>query len=390
MSDNNKQLIDVVIGGKIFKLSAEENPEYIQKIAEYIDNKLNELNVASASDIMNNEYLSIILALNIADDLFKEKGLNDEKEIDIDSPTPEQMRQIAELKTQLMAKINDYDLLLNQFQAKTSEVDGLKDTIYANEDNISKLNLKAEGYKEEAETNKKTIENKSQYIIDLTKKISDKNQELNNLSKKLAEKNSALNELNKKSAERNIKLNTVNKERDELAVKLKSANNTIKNLEKEIENIKAVHKTEMDKLKKLCADEIAEIETNHADEIFALNTSHQNEIEGIRAAHKDRLERVELSHQQELDDITAKNRKKVSALSKKLTDVEIDYKDLEHNHKVLEEDSDALKSEFDKFKNSLTSTTDGQLKAAFAKTKAENIELRRTIEELKTALSKIN
>lgn len=324
MAETTKQQVDVVIGGKIFKLAAEENPDYIRRVADYIDNKLRELNVSASSDIMNEDYFAIILALNIADDLFK----SSESQEDIEPPTPEQVKQIAELKNQLMTKINDYELLLNQFHDKSSEVDGLKDTIYRQEDSISNLNSKIEYYKTELEGSKKTVESKSQYIIDLTKKINDKNQELNNLSKKLSEKNTSLNELNKKSAERNIKLNNVNKERDDLAVKLKSANNNIKALNKEIEDN---------------------------------NKAHNEQTASLNKEHED----------------------KVNQLCGRISS-------LEHENMVLSEDSTALKKEFNKFKADLENVTDGQLKAAFAKTKAENIELRRTIEELKTQLSKGN
>ncbi len=323
MPDSAKKNIDVVIGGRIFKLSASEEPDYIKNVAAYIDSKLRQLNVSASSNIMNDDNFAIVLALNIADDLFKEKESNNHN-IVIDEPTPEQARQIAELKTQLASRINDYDLLLDQFQAKSSEVDGLKDTIYTHEDSIDRLNLKIDGYKTEAESNKKIIEKKSQYIIDLTKKINDKNQELNNLSKKLAEKNTALNDLNKKSAERNIKLNNVNKERDDLAVKLKSANNNIKALEKEAENNSRIYEDEK------------------------------------------------------------------NALNKKIALLEENVKKLEHDNKAVTEDSAALKSEYESFRQKLENATDGQLKAAFAKTKAENIELRRTVEKLKTALSKVN
>lgn len=324
MAETTKQQVDVVIGGKIFKLAAEESPDYIKRVADYIDNKLRQLNVSASSDIMKEDYFAVILALNIADDLFK----SNEHQEDIELPTPEQVKQIAELKNQLMTKINDYELLLNQFHDKSSEVDGLKDTIYRQEDSISNLNSKIEYYKTELEGSKKTIESKSQYIIDLTKKINDKNQELNNLSKKLSEKNTSLNELNKKSAERNIKLNNVNKERDDLAVKLKSANNNIKALNKEIEDN---------------------------------NKAHDEQTASLNKAHED----------------------KVNQLSDRISS-------LEHDNMVLSEDSAALKKEFNKFKADLENVTDGQLKAAFAKTKAENIELRRTIEELKTQISKGN
>ena len=68
-----KKKIEVVIGGRSYNLAGMESESYIEMVAKYLDNKLNELKAKSSPNIVYDEAFPIILALNIADDLFKEK-----------------------------------------------------------------------------------------------------------------------------------------------------------------------------------------------------------------------------------------------------------------------------------------------------------------------------
>ena len=261
----DKKKIEVVIGGRAYNLAGMESPEYIEMVAKYLDSKLNELKASSSPNIVYDESFPIILALNIADDLFKEKEnksntstvITKENEnsvvADLSKRLNDQTKEMTELKNQYSIKVNDYNILLDQFEAKSKEVDGLKTTIINLEDVIEKFERKTDMLNGD--------------ITELKGKVD------------------------------------VNKERDDLAVKLKSANSNIKSLEGEIE-----------KLKK-------------------------------------------------------------------------ENKDLAGEKESLRKDVASVKDQFDTFKSSLDINNENQLKAAFAKVKAENIELMRKIESLETKLA---
>ncbi len=304
MADNKSSKVEVVIGGKIYRLAGDENPDYIQNVARYLDNKLSDLKRAATPSIVYDESFPIIFALNIADDLFKERENKEVVVTESGENISSRLRELTEIKNQLTIRTNDYKILLDQFESKSSEVDLLKAEIINKDEKIETIEKKLEETKASLEEAKGKIDEKSQYITNLNAKISDKNQELNSLSKKLAEKNSALNDLNKKSADRNIKLNTVNKERDDLAIRLKSANNSIKGLE-------------------------------------------SNAVKSAEAI-------TQLTAQR--DDYKAK-------------------------YELLQE-------QFEVYKKSLEVSNETQLKAAFAKIKAENLELSRKAKALETQLSK--
>ena len=64
---------EVIIGGKVFTLSGYESEEYLQKVASYLNNRINEYNKVESFKKQSVDRQSILLQLNIADDYFKAK-----------------------------------------------------------------------------------------------------------------------------------------------------------------------------------------------------------------------------------------------------------------------------------------------------------------------------
>ena len=69
----SKNSTEVLIGGKVFKLSGFESEDYLQKISTYINHKMEECASMDGYNRQTSETRSILLALNIADDYFKAK-----------------------------------------------------------------------------------------------------------------------------------------------------------------------------------------------------------------------------------------------------------------------------------------------------------------------------
>ena len=63
----------LLIGGKIVTLSGYESEEYLQKVANYMNNKLTELGQLPGYNRQALETRHTLLSLNIADDYFKAK-----------------------------------------------------------------------------------------------------------------------------------------------------------------------------------------------------------------------------------------------------------------------------------------------------------------------------
>ena len=64
---------EVIIGGKVFTLSGYESEEYLQKVASYINNKINEYKKVDSFRRQPMDTQGVLLQLNIADDYFKAK-----------------------------------------------------------------------------------------------------------------------------------------------------------------------------------------------------------------------------------------------------------------------------------------------------------------------------
>lgn len=64
---------EVIIGGKVLRLSGYESEEYLQKVAAYINSKLSEFNRVESYRRASVETQNVLMELNIADDYFKAK-----------------------------------------------------------------------------------------------------------------------------------------------------------------------------------------------------------------------------------------------------------------------------------------------------------------------------
>ena len=97
---SEKSSAEVIIGGKVYTLSGYEGEEYLQKVAAYINNKINEFDSVDRQNVL--------LQLNIADDYFKAKAQVEKLEQDIEMKD----REIYNLK---------HDLISNQIKTESDE-----------------------------------------------------------------------------------------------------------------------------------------------------------------------------------------------------------------------------------------------------------------------------
>lgn len=68
----------VVIGGRTYTLSGYESEEYLMKIADYLNGKIDELNADAEFARLTIDMRQLLLNINIADDYFKEVARNEE------------------------------------------------------------------------------------------------------------------------------------------------------------------------------------------------------------------------------------------------------------------------------------------------------------------------
>lgn len=142
-----KTSAEVIIGGKVYTLSGYESEEYLQRVATYINNKINEFNSMEELRRFPADMKATLLELNIADDYFKAKAQIEKLEQEIEQKD----KEIYDLK---------HDLISNQIKAETDEK-SLKEL----ETEVRDLRLnkeKLEASLEEALLGKVTSKNKTE------------------------------------------------------------------------------------------------------------------------------------------------------------------------------------------------------------------------------------
>ncbi len=118
---------EVIIGGKVFTLCGYESEEYLQRIASYINSKINEYSHVEGFRRANMDMQHVLMQINIADDFFKAKN-------------------------QLIAMEED-------LSAKEKELYDLKHELVNNQMKMENLDKKLKGLKEEAaEKDRKIIQ----------------------------------------------------------------------------------------------------------------------------------------------------------------------------------------------------------------------------------------
>lgn len=133
MGEKNK--IEVIIGGRVYTLVGEESQEYLQRVALYIDKKMNEVRKAESSRKLSTNMLAILTSINVADDLFKTKEALKDAFDDIEA-----------LKKQLEEKDKQLDIYQNELGNIQQENIALKDKIDEIQLEIMRSKMELEEY----------------------------------------------------------------------------------------------------------------------------------------------------------------------------------------------------------------------------------------------------
>jgi cell division protein ZapA len=110
---------EVIIGGKVFTLSGYESEEYLQKVASYINNKINEYSKIDSFRRRPMDTQSVLLQLNIADDYFKAK-----KQISVlEEELQTKEKELYDLKHELISAQIKLESSEDRVKALQQEVD---------------------------------------------------------------------------------------------------------------------------------------------------------------------------------------------------------------------------------------------------------------------------
>ncbi len=110
---------EVLIGGKVYTLSGYESPDYLQKVASFINDKIIECKTSDGFRRLPVETQSVMIHLNVADEYFKVKKQADALEEELEAKD----KEIYDLKHQLISaqiKTDSYVKELKELRASNS------------------------------------------------------------------------------------------------------------------------------------------------------------------------------------------------------------------------------------------------------------------------------
>ena len=94
MSDQ-KGSVTIEIFGHEYRIRGETDPEYMAKIARYVDAKMKE--VSKGTSVGSLAKIGILAALNIADELFQERSEKQKITEDVEKATRRMRRKLEEI-----------------------------------------------------------------------------------------------------------------------------------------------------------------------------------------------------------------------------------------------------------------------------------------------------
>lgn len=127
-----KNNVQVVIDGKVYTLSGYEDPEYLNKVAAYINTKLSEIRAEEGFKRQTREVQTILMYLNVADDYYKAKKNADAVSLELEDRT----REISALKHELVG-------LKLKMEEEEKELEILRKTVSEQEKTMIRLETEA-------------------------------------------------------------------------------------------------------------------------------------------------------------------------------------------------------------------------------------------------------
>lgn len=120
MNMEGKRELSVVIDGKVYRLSGGSD-SYLQKLASYVDGKISELKTQAGYNKLSTEHRDILLALTIAEEVFK---LKEEIEV-FNQDSRDREQELYELKQEVVDKklqIDTANKLVEDYKTKVNEL----------------------------------------------------------------------------------------------------------------------------------------------------------------------------------------------------------------------------------------------------------------------------
>ena len=125
-----KKSTKVLIDGKVYTLSGYEEEDYLQKIATYLNGKIEEFSAMEGYNNLSVDMKQVLININVADDYFKARDHVEKLESDMENKD----KEIYDLKHDLISeqvKISDFEDKIEALEKEKKELLTLKSRLEA-------------------------------------------------------------------------------------------------------------------------------------------------------------------------------------------------------------------------------------------------------------------
>ena len=157
---NEKTNVQVIIGGKQYTICGYESRDYLQHIANHINEKLREFEKQDTYNRLDMNMKNVLLAINLSDDYFKAQKLAEENK-----------QQQGEVEQEMFR-------MKHEIVSRDEEMKALKDKLKETEEKLSELEKKNIRMETEIQQKTQEIEKNTQELEKKTKELEEKNKEL--------------------------------------------------------------------------------------------------------------------------------------------------------------------------------------------------------------------
>lgn len=166
MSDKNK--VTVKIMDRDYTLVSEDSREHMQRVANYVDDKMRE--TFNSNKKLSMSMIGVLTALNVADELHKVINEKDELEKRINSPQYE----LKSARDELDAVVSEYERRSNAYEKMIQEFSRLIDSSNIYETGVAQMRKRMDKLDSELRTKEETLRKSRNEVLELEKEFSHK------------------------------------------------------------------------------------------------------------------------------------------------------------------------------------------------------------------------
>lgn len=166
MSDKNK--VTVKIMDRDYTLVSEDSREHMQRVANYVDDKMRE--TFNSNKKLSMSMIGVLTALNVADELHKVINEKDELEKRINSPQYE----LKSARDELDAVVSEYERRSSAYEKMIQEFSRLIDSSNIYETGVAQLRKRMDKLDNELRSKEETLRKSRDEVLELEKEFSHK------------------------------------------------------------------------------------------------------------------------------------------------------------------------------------------------------------------------